>query len=539
LRPGTEVRAEYAFSSSKGANTPRRSASAYLAEIVHTSAKFTADAYVRQEDAGYGLRQTSSATAGTRRYGGNLSYKFQEFENKKTGRRGSRSVTASAYREDSLGTGNHRTSSEVTVAQEGDIFSASVGLRGVQDNIAGSTRESLLAVVSASYRLPKHGLTIQASREQPLGGNDGVDDFPARTRLSLDKTITEKASVRITHDILDGENTGGQNTSVGVTYAPWAGTSITAGSDMITSDSGRRIGATIGLDQQFQINEKWSASAGISNRRVLSQSGTLTQVSPDAALSGFETNDGFTAAYLGLGYRTAKTSISGRLEAREAGSLNDYTTSFAAARELSETMSFAGAVRANWKEQNAVGGAGINAGNSNSIDGRLGMAWRPRDEDLILLNRFDVNYENTPDGQRTTKLVNNFTANSQVTDRWQLAGHYGIKYVSTDVGGADYSSVTHLLGGETRFDLTEHIDVGLNGSMLLAQDSTQYAYGPSIGVSPIDNVWLSLGYNIIGYKDEDFAAAEYSQQGVYVKFRFKFDQNSARGLLDIISPADK
>ena len=142
-------------------------------------------------------------------------------------------------------------------------------------------------------------------------------------------------------------------------------------------------------------------------------------------------------------------------------------------------------------------------------------------------------------GPRTTKLVNNFTANSQLTDRWQFAGHYGVKYVSTDLGGANYSSFTHLIGGETRFDLTEHIDVGLHGSMLLAENSTQYAYGPSIGVSPLDNVWLSLGYNVTGYKDEDFAAAEYSQQGVYIKFRFKFDQNSARALLDIISPAVK
>ena len=176
-----------------------------------------------------------------------------------------------------------------------------------------------------------------------------------------------------------------------------AGTSITAGSDMITSDSGRRIGATVGLDQQFQLNDKWSTSFGISNRRVLSQSGILTQVAPDAALSGLETNDGFTAAYLGLGYRTGNTSISGRLEAREAGSLNDYTASIAAARELSETMSFAGALRANWKEQNAVG-ASAGAGNATRIDGRLGAAWRPRDEDLIFLNRFDVNYENTDGG---------------------------------------------------------------------------------------------------------------------------------------------
>ena len=106
--------------------------------------------------------------------------------------------------------------------------------------------------------------------------------------------------MRVTHDILDGAATGGQNTSIGISYAPWAGTELSLGSDMITSDSGRRIGATIGLDQQIQLSDKWSASAGVTNRRILNATGTIEQIAPDAAVSSLETNEAYTAAYMAL-----------------------------------------------------------------------------------------------------------------------------------------------------------------------------------------------------------------------------------------------
>ena len=230
--------------------------------------------------------------------------------------------------------------------------------------------------------------------------------------------------------------------------------------------------------------------------------------------------------------------MSARLEVRDGTNSESVTASLAAAREMSETLSFAGALRANFRNQDPVGTLGL-FGRSSRIDGRVGTAWRPRsNDDLVFLNRFDVSLEDSLTGLNTTKLVNNFTANTMLSERWQLAGHYGAKYVKTNFNGLTNSGFTHLLGGETRFDITERIDIGLHGSMLYAgnSDTMSYAYGPSIGVSPVDNVWISLGYNVVGYKEPDFLASEYSQQGAYLKFRFKFDQNSARGLLDMISP---
>lgn len=536
----TEFRAEYAMSSTDSGvpGSPRTTANAYLAEIVHTSEDLTAEAFVRQEEGGFGLNQRSTTNADIRRYGAQADYRFQQLGDDNVKDRGSRHVAARLYKEENLGTGDTRTSAEVNVRQDGRIFSASGGLRQVKDKIVGQDeRESLLATAAVSYTSPKHGATFSLAHEQPLGSKGEVTDHPQRTRLSLDKTITDKAVIRISHDILDGENEGGQNTAIGVSYSPWARTEVTAGTDRITSDAGQRIGATVAVDQQIRLSKKWSASVGVSSRRILDANGTRETPAGDGPLSPFETNENSNAGYVGVGYRTEATVASARLEARETESSDALILTVGGAREMSETLSFAGAVRTTAKQERGFAVPPASDGKSSRIDARIGIAYRPRDEGIVVLNRSDVIVDKAISGVDTTKLINNTAINAQITDRWQLSSNYGLKYVDTAIGTNNFSGVTHLVGGETRWDLTERIDLGLHGSALFTEGGqTQYSFGPSIGVSPVDNVWISLGYNFDGYSDSDFSAAEYNRHGAYIKFRFKFDQNTARGLLDMISP---
>jgi len=170
---------------------------------------------------------------------------------------------------------------------------------------------------------------------------------------------------------------------------------------------------------------------------------------------------------------------------------------------------------------------------------RFGGAWRPRDEDTIIFNRLDLNRTENSQGQTSRKVVNNFAANTFVNDRLQLSTNWGVKNVRTEIAGQDFSNTTHLLGAETRFDVTEKIDIGLRGQLLSTSDGggSSYSFGPSIGVSPVKNVWINAGYNFSGFRDDDFEAAEFSRDGVYLQMRLKFDQYTARGLLRRISPA--
>ncbi|MBC7945307.1 MAG: hypothetical protein H7X91_08615, partial [Burkholderiales bacterium] len=96
--------------------------------------------------------------------------------------------------------------------------------------------------------------------------------------------------------------------------------------------------------------------------------------------------------------------------------------------------------------------------------------------------------------------------------------------------GADYTGYTDLSGAEWRYDITRKIDIGMRGSVLHVWNLNNYQYsaGPVVGFSPMDNAWISVGYNINGFRDRDFEAAHYTAQGPYFTLRFKFDQLTGR-----------
>jgi hypothetical protein len=39
-------------------------------------------------------------------------------------------------------------------------------------------------------------------------------------------------------------------------------------------------------------------------------------------------------------------------------------------------------------------------------------------------------------------------------------------------------------------------------------------------------MWVSVGYNFVGFYDADFSASEFTSQGPVIRFRFKLDQSS-------------
>ena len=62
-----------------------------------------------------------------------------------------------------------------------------------------------------------------------------------------------------------------------------------------------------------------------------------------------------------------------------------------------------------------------------------------------------------------------------------------------------------------------------------------YSAGASVYVSIVDNTWVNLGNNLVGFKDEDFSDANYTAQGVFLCFRVKFDQQTVREAADLFN----
>jgi hypothetical protein len=59
--------------------------------------------------------------------------------------------------------------------------------------------------------------------------------------------------------------------------------------------------------------------------------------------------------------------------------------------------------------------------------------------------------------------------------------------------------------------------------------SRQYGVGVEGGRQVMRNLWLALGYNVLGYRSGDLAGDDSTRRGAYVRLRFKFDENLFRG----------
>jgi hypothetical protein len=68
-------------------------------------------------------------------------------------------------------------------------------------------------------------------------------------------------------------------------------------------------------------------------------------------------------------------------------------------------------------------------------------------------------------------------------------------------------------------------------ALALALHALVSNYATNFFIPPVAaelNAWISLGYNTTGFTDRDFSAADYTAKGPFIRFRFKFDQNSVK-----------
>jgi hypothetical protein len=128
------------------------------------------------------------------------------------------------------------------------------------------------------------------------------------------------------------------------------------------------------------------------------------------------------------------------------------------------------------------------------------------------------------------RLVNNLTASWRPRKDVQLSLGWGAKLVHERLEGATDRGFTDQRSAEARVDVSRRWDVGLRASMLQtwATGALAYSVGPSVGFSPAPNAWIGVGVNVVGYRDRDFSASEYTAAGPFLRVRLKFDQNSVR-----------
>ncbi len=157
-----------------------------------------------------------------------------------------------------------------------------------------------------------------------------------------------------------------------------------------------------------------------------------------------------------------------------------------------------------------------------------------RDESgLTLLNGEVV--DGTSQDVRTRAHIISTHADWHPSRPWWLTGRIAGKWQRDQFAYGDGSRVNSsfnavLVSGRIVYDITENWDIGVLGSTFRGQyGANQYAYGVEVGRLLRQNLWLSAGYNHTGFAgDSDLNGYEYTQQGLFLRLRFKFDEDLFR-----------
>jgi hypothetical protein len=124
--------------------------------------------------------------------------------------------------------------------------------------------------------------------------------------------------------------------------------------------------------------------------------------------------------------------------------------------------------------------------------------------------------------------------NVKLDRKTQASLQYGAKYLMEKIDGENLDGYTDVTGLEIRRDLFGSWDIGGRVGMRHSwtDANIQQLYGVSLGYVLMKNMWVSAGYNWAGYRDRDFSQGEWTDRGPFVTFRYKFDQETVKELLD-------
>lgn len=544
----TELRMEVASSSGQTQINPDISGGAWLAELEHHSGRFDALIYSRRQDADFGVSQQNLSESGQQKTGVEGQYRLDR----------NWSLQGQVFQQENESTDATRDAAAAKLRYETDNGGVSVGAQVINDStdsglLAGQNFRSEQAVLGANRWFMKRKLELTAQAEV---GQAESADYPNRYTLGAGYQVTDSVRLLAGQEFTDGD-VSTSTSRVGAQVVPWKGARVDSTLNQSQmSEYGPRTFAQMGLTQSILIDKRWGMDISVDTSHSLSgtpQAKPVVNSSSVTNLLGTATATAVTEDYLaistGATYRADIWSWNGRVETRNGDTTDRYGFTSNFLRQAREGVAFATSAQAFHTAENTG-----SSGNLASLD--LSWAWRPLGTQLSVLDRLEFKYEDVENGSqlygfnslsaaeaRSRRIINNLALNHvsrewtgqdmtgnlfQRYERTQWSLYYGAKYALDTFDGLDYSGYTDLLGLEVRHDIKTWLDIGLQASTLnsWSTGTRTYSFGPQVGMSPVKNGWVTLGWNIQGFTDRDFDAARYSAQGPYLQLRFKFDQNS-------------
>jgi uncharacterized repeat protein (TIGR01451 family) len=553
----TEIRAEFAASDQKvkaGSTLPSTGTTqAWLVEAEHHSGKVDVLAYARAQEAGFGVGQTNGVNSGSRKVGvdarGAVSDRL--------------SVIGSAWHEDYLDSAARRTAARGLVQYRGNGMDVRAGLTHANDRLLdGRTSSSTIAQIGVSRRF-FNKLELDAQTEFSIAGKDEVIDVPARHSLGARYKLNDDIMLVGTYEIAKSDVINARTAKLGFDVKPWTGARITSTlNNQDIDEYGPRTYAAFGLAQSLPVTKRLTVDFTVDANKTLSKGAAngvdethvlnpLQPVSSGGFIGSGGLTEDFTAVTAGATYRSERWSWTGRAEARQ-GSLGDrYGLTAATMRQIGEGRAFGGQV--------SLFRANSDRGVSTET-ASLAVSWanRPDNSRFAFLEKLELRSDiaknaifgeagpigGAPllvDGNvKSKRIINSLSVNWSPTklrdeeylERSEVSFFWGSRYVFDKFGEDDLKGWSNVFGTDMRFDLSKTLDVGFSGTVRQNPSGSSYSYsaGPTLSVSPIKNSYITIGYNMVGFRDKDFEDSRYTRKGPFISLKMKFDQNSFAGL---------
>lgn len=280
-------------------------------------------------------------------------------------------------------------------------------------------------------------------------------------------------------------------------------------------DASRGLQSVIGASQSVKINEAWRANVGAER----SVGAAATQ---DAAPQrGLVFSLGFE--YLGQGAYKDRLRLGSSLESRRSSG-----------GDAGLTGALGGALKID-KEWSLLSRASLSSTTTPAerrLLGRsqVGVAFRPAGHDsLDVLARYEYKFDTR---RADVGSTDGRTSIVSLHGHWQQSKsvatslRYAVKNTLMTADGLPSSYWAQMIYGRITKDLTRDWDVGIQAGVLAGKSGAlQRSLGAEAGYRLGQDLWISVGGNVIGLRDDDLAGYDKTDSGFYIRLRFKFDED--------------
>jgi len=426
-------------------------------------------------------------------------------------------LEAGALRERDRAAGSLRLDARAMLVRRGeDATEEGLGLRVLRRDDAAGRSEAVKLTSRASWRSGDGRLSLTLGAEHTVarrGANLPGDHLTLEAGYALGEDLDGFIALAAA----PGRGQGSL-ARIGFIARPWDEGRLTA--SIVRAEQGGRDGfsAYFGIDQDFRLGETMALSFGLDAQSDLGAAGVPVGVQ-------------MGTPFIAESFVTLRAALS--RNGPDWGARAEAQARFAdAERKLNLRVSGDGMLNDGWSFGASAFAGRIDrtgAPTRHDIELRAGAAHRTGPGDPITLIQTEITdgRDGISDRRKAYAAVHHHRYLSAVD---ALNTRYAVKFTELRNDTGRHKDILGFVGAEYRRDMSDKFDLGIHGALMHSRGSggTDASVGFSVGFTPFENGWLSVGYNLRGFRDADFSEQGHTDRGAFVQFRMKFDQTTLR-----------